>query len=128
MRILIVVAVIIAAYLGYQHFDNQTRQNAFNTLLETIDVQPINQFELKQSLNTQVEARCQAIGTDETNLEKMEECLNLIHTYQDECELQIFRLAPVEFDNGSEAIDYGKRYQKCVLSNQFSYLVDTKTI
>ncbi|WP_372769629.1 hypothetical protein [Pseudoalteromonas sp.] len=128
MRIFIIITVIAAAYLGYEHYDNQHRQNAFNTLIETIDAQPINQFELKQSLNTQVTARCQAIGTDETNLAKMEECLNLVQTYQDECELQIFRLAPVEFEDGKEARDYGKRYQKCVLSNQFTYLVDNNTL
>ena len=128
MRILFCIAAIAAAYLGYQHYDNQNRQNAFNTLVETIDSQPINQFELKQSLNTQVTARCQSIGTDETNLVKMEECLNIVQTYQDECELQIFRLAPVEFEDGKEARDYGKRYQKCVLSNQFTYLVDTNTL
>lgn len=128
MRILILIAAIAAAYLGYQHYDNQNRQNAFNALVETIDSQPINQFELKQSLNTQVKARCQAIGADETNLAKMEECLNLVQTYKDECELQIFRLAPVEFEDGKEARDYGKRYQKCVLSNQFTYLVDTNTL
>lgn len=128
MRILFCIAAIAAAYLGYYHYDNQNRQNAFNTLVETIDSQPINQFELKQSLNTQVTARCQSIGTDETNLVKMEECLNIVQTYQDECELQIFRLAPVEFDDGKEARDYGKRYQKCVLSNQFTYLVDTNTL
>ncbi len=125
MRFIFAIAAIVAAYLGYQHYDNETRQNAFIDILDTINNQPINQFELKLSLNTQVEARCQAIGKNETNLAKMEECLNLIETYKDECELQIFRLAPIEFEDDNEALDYGKRYQKCVYSNQFADLVDS---
>ena len=70
MRFIFAIAAIVAAYLGYQHYDNETRQNAFIDILDTINRQPINQFELKLSLNTQVEARCQAIGKNETNLAK----------------------------------------------------------
>ena len=54
MRFIFAIAAIVAAYLGYQHYDNETRQNAFIDILDSINHQPINQFELKLSLNTKL--------------------------------------------------------------------------
>lgn len=125
MRLIIFIIAIAASYFAYQKYLGQKQQNAFNDLVTTISSQPINQFDLKQSLNTQVTARCRAIGNSGADVIKMNDCLNTINAYRNECELQIFRLAPVEFETSDEAIDYGKRYQRCVLNNEFTNLVDT---
>ena len=124
MRIFIAFIAILAAYLAYQQYDGKKRQNAFNELVISIDQQPVNQFELKHSLNTQVKAKCQSLGNQDADIEKMNDCLNTISAFQDECELQIFRLAPVEFESSRDAVDYGKRYQRCVFNSQFSNLID----
>ena len=128
MRIFLIVAALIAAYVFYHDHASKADQNAFYELVSELDTRPpINQFEIKNSLNKQVKARCKSLAHDDGQIEKMNECLEMHESYQAECELKIFRLAPVEFENENEAVDYGKRYQKCLFNKRFSFLIDSPT-
>lgn len=123
MRVLLIIAALAAGFMIYQDHESKTRQNSFNDLVKTIEQTPVNQYDLKQSLITQVTARCESLKAEDDKSAQADSCLDMVENYQQDCELQIFRLAPIEFESEKEAVDYGKRYQRCVFSKQFSYLI-----
>ncbi len=122
MRIVILIIALIAGYIVYDQHESEARQNAFNTLIETIDEQPLNQFEIKSTLFTQVSARCETVSIEDE--ERAKECLNLVSSYKNECDKKVFRLAPIEFSDSENLMVYSERYQKCLFSKEYAYLIE----
>lgn len=123
MRIFIVISLLLGGFIFYQQHETVSRQNAFVSLLDKIEQQPLNQFEIKRSLYTQSSARCESINNEEEGVSS-DECLNLVNSYKNECARKVFRLAPIEFTNQQELDVYATRYQKCVFSKQYTYLIE----
>lgn len=126
MRILVIIIAVIAGYFAFQQYSVYQNKDAFNALIKSIDRKPINQFDLKIALNNQVTARCKSIENIDSSILKVDDCINAIESNKDDCDLRVFRLAPVEFTTSEEAFDYGVSYQKCVFGREFSNLVDKK--
>jgi hypothetical protein len=121
MRILTIIIAVLAAYFAFQQYGIHQDKKAFNVLVKSTDSQSINLFDLKISLDTQVTALCQSIDTE---FSRVDDCIEIVELNKEDCDLVVFRLAPVEFASSEEALDYGIRYQQCVFGREFSNLVD----
>jgi hypothetical protein len=121
MRILTIIIAVLAAYFAFYQYGIHQDKKAFNVLVKSTDSQPINLFDLKISLDTQVTALCQSIDTE---FSRVDDCIEIVESNKEDCDLVVFRLAPVEFTSSEEALDYGIRYQQCVFGREFSNLVD----
>jgi hypothetical protein len=121
MRILTIIIAVLAAYFTFYQYGIHQDKKAFNVLVKSTDSQSINLFDLKISLDTQVTALCQSIDTE---FSRVDDCIEIVESNKEDCDLVVFRLAPVEFTSSEEALDYGIRYQQCVFGREFSNLVD----
>jgi hypothetical protein len=121
MRILTIIIAVLAAYFAFYQYGIHQDKKAFNVLVKSTDSQSINLFDLKISLDTQVTALCQSIDTE---FSRVDDCIEIVESNKEDCDLVVFRLAPVEFTSSEEALDYGIRYQQCVFGREFSNLVD----
>jgi hypothetical protein len=115
-----ILAAIVAGILYYQHTQTVKEQNLFQLLITEMgdgDIDKVSQFDARDLLNRQIQARCEALGYQDAT--KAESCTELFSNFKDDCAQRVFRLAPVEFVNSLELANYGKRYESCVLSKEY---------
>lgn len=120
MRLIMILAALVAGVLYYQHTQTVKEQNVFQLLVTDMSDSSRNSvsvFDARDLLNRQIQARCEALVYQDPS--KAESCVELFSNFKDDCEQRVFRLAPVEFVSSDELASYGKRYENCVLSKEY---------
>ncbi|MFY8273418.1 hypothetical protein AAEU32_04775 [Pseudoalteromonas sp. SSDWG2] len=114
--VLLIILLAGAGYYYHRYTTTQDNEQAMQLLLEQIEYQNVDLFELKDASVKRVYAIC--ANNEEMLLQSsrsVESCMQAHDSKQPQCAEHIFRLAPLSIESRKDMVDYAKRYTRCTL-------------
>ncbi|SFD09725.1 hypothetical protein [Pseudoalteromonas denitrificans] len=117
----ILVAVIVAGYYYNNWLVIENKRTAFPELVKKVSENNVSLFDAKKAIKLLVQLSCEEFKEKlEARGSSVSECLQYQENFQSECDERIFRLAPIEFSDTEELLDYSRRYHRCIMPTGFS--------
>ncbi|WP_462158444.1 hypothetical protein [Pseudoalteromonas sp. GB56] len=117
MKYIILIALLVGSgYYYHRYTTTQDNAKALGVLLEEVEYDSVDLFDLKDANIKQIYAICaqneeMLLGSGRS----VSACMQEHDVKRPECESTIFRLAPLTIESKAELLDYSKRYLRCAL-------------
>jgi len=124
MKYVVILIAVIALGVYYNNWsDLEHKRTAFPALVKEVSQSNVSLFDAKKAIMLLVQLSCEE---SKEKLEKrgssVSECLEYQESFRTECDAKIFRLAPIEFSDTKELLDYSRRYHRCIMPSGFSHI------
>ena len=124
MKYLVIAIAVVALGVYYNNWlDIEHKKSAFPELIKQVSENNVSLFDAKKAIMLLVQLSC------EESKEKLEEqgssvaeCLEYQESFKSQCDEKIYRLAPIEFTDTKELLDYSRRYHRCIMPTGFSHI------
>jgi hypothetical protein len=124
MKYAVILIAVIALGVYYNNWlDIENKRAAFPDIVKEISQSNVSLFDVKKAIMLLVQLSCQESKEKlEARGSSVSECLEYQESFKSQCDEKIFRLAPIEFSDTEELLDYSKRFHRCIMPKGFSQI------